>query len=77
MKNYFGTDPFIERTLEVRKTNPNFPPKATKSFHLWKTILPEDLYIGTHKIEITALGENGKVYKGYSVFEVEKAKSEE
>lgn len=71
LSNYKGKDPFIERTLEIRKTDPKYPPQAIDSFHMWRVPMPGDLKKGTHKIEVTAYGDNERIYKAYKIVEIE------
>ena len=71
MNNYTGIDPFYERTLKIRETDPMYPPKSATSFHMWKAHVPVKLPRGVHKIEVTGYGENDKVYKGFKLVEVE------
>ncbi|MCU4155834.1 calcineurin-like phosphoesterase family protein [Carboxylicivirga sp. A043] len=71
MKNFYGNDPFYEQTLGIRKTVPDWPPRAAKSSHMWKLPLPGNLRKGTHRIEVTAYGENDKVFKAYKIIEIE------
>ncbi|WP_430810094.1 MULTISPECIES: calcineurin-like phosphoesterase C-terminal domain-containing protein [unclassified Carboxylicivirga] len=71
MENFYGTDPFYEGTLDIRKTDPAYPPRARETQHLWKVALPVDLPVGTHHIEVTAYGDKGKTYQAIKLFAVE------
>lgn len=71
MDNYTGYDPFMQRTLSSRKNIDNWTPGLSETNHLWKVKLPKVLTKDLHRIEVTATSENGKVYKGYKIFEIE------
>ena len=71
MQNYTGIDPFYESTLDIRATDPVWPPKSAKSKHMWKVVSPAKLSKGMHRIEVRAYGEKGKVFKAFKVVEIE------
>lgn len=71
MTNYAGVDPFMQRTVALRKNKDNWSPGLPKTEHLWRLEIPKDLTKGIHKIEITAQTDSGIVYKGYKIFEID------
>ena len=71
MENYTGFDPFMERTMAFRKNKDNWTPGLSETQHLWKVQIPKELSKGVHKIEVTAYTDNGKIVKGYKIFEIQ------
>ncbi|WP_319268573.1 calcineurin-like phosphoesterase family protein [uncultured Draconibacterium sp.] len=70
LENVNATDPFIERTIDLRFNKDNWTPGIAKSNHIWEARLPIGLSPGIHRIDVKAYGDNSKVVKAYQVFEI-------
>ena len=71
MENFTGFDPFMERTLKLRKNIDDWTPGLSETEHLWKIEIPKNISKGLHKIEVTAFSDKGEKFKSYKIIEIE------
>ncbi|TLX71251.1 hypothetical protein E9993_20745 [Labilibacter sediminis] len=70
MENFTGKDPFMEATIDLRKSHKSWSPKTAETNHLWRCKIPDNLSPGCYRITVTAITEDGTKFQSFKIIEI-------